>query len=84
MSDLTEHFLLLKKAWPSAWVARSEIGHFTGGVVSSRYLANLDSRGEGPSERIRIGRKICYPIDSLIIWLKEKSTVLGPNKSVLS
>jgi phage terminase Nu1 subunit (DNA packaging protein) len=76
--NLNEHFDLLKKAWPSAWVARSEIGRFSGGVISARYMANLDSRGQGIKERLRIGRKVVYPVDNLISWLQKKATKIGP------
>lgn len=78
MRDLNEHFALLKKAWPSTLVARSEVGRFTGGVVSPRYCANLDSLGLGCKERIRIGRKVAYPVEAFVDWLKRKSTKLGP------
>ncbi len=75
--DLNAHFLLMKKAWPSAIVARSEIGRFSGGILTPGNLANLDCLGEGP-ERIRIGRKVAYPVDTLISWLAKKSTKLEP------
>jgi len=81
MRDLNEHFLLLKRAWSSTLVARSEVGRFSGGVVSPHYIANMDCRGLGPAERIRIGRKIAYPVDALIDWLKEKSSTLEPMDS---
>ena len=35
----------LADRWPSAWVARTEVDRFTGGIVSEKYLANLDSKG---------------------------------------
>ncbi len=76
MRDLNEHFKLLKKSWPSSLVARSQVGVFSGGIVSPSYIANMDCRGMGP-ERIRIGRKIAYPVDALVDWLKEKSTTIG-------
>lgn len=63
----------LAERWPSAWVARTEVDRFTGGVMSEKYLANLDSRGLGPKGRIRVGRKIAYPINALIEWLAGRS-----------
>lgn len=74
--DLNEHFQTMKKAWPSSIVARSEVGRFSGGILTPGNLANLDCLGKGP-ERIRIGRKVAYPVDALVDWLKEKSTTLG-------
>ena len=56
--------------WPSPFVARTEISAFTGGIISEKYLANLDSAGKGPAGRVRIGRKIAYPVSELIIWLE--------------
>jgi hypothetical protein len=62
--------------WPSSIVSRSEIPRFTGGLMSEKYIANLDSAGLGPSNRLRVGKKIAYPIDELIIWLEARiSTV---------
>jgi hypothetical protein len=34
--------------WPSTWIARTEIERFSGGMISEKYLANLDSAGKGP------------------------------------
>lgn len=60
--------------WPSQIVARKEVGRFSGGLLSPKYLANLDSIGKGPSTRLRIGRMIVYPVDSLIQWLENRIT----------
>ena len=64
----------LADKWPSSIVARTEISVFTGGLLSEKYLANLDSAGKGPEGRVRIGRKICYPVSELIRWLESRST----------
>ena len=64
----------LRNSWPSSFVARQEIKNFSGGIMSEKYLANLDCRGLGPPERIKIGRKVAYPIDDLIKWLELRST----------
>lgn len=69
---MDNNLTILKDKWPSAIVARSEIGRFTGGLFSPRYLANLDSLKSGPKQRIRIGRKIAYPVDALCDWLAER------------
>jgi len=58
--------------WPSAIVSREKVGDFTGGLMSPRYLANLDSIGEGP-ESFRVGRKRAYRVDALIQWLEHRS-----------
>ena len=68
----------LASAWPSPIVARSEVGHFSGGVLNPRSLANMDSLGRGPANRIRIGRKVAYPVCDLVEWMRERaSPVVG-------
>jgi len=62
-----------KDRWSSPVVAREEIPRFTGGALSSKHMANLDSQKKGPDERVRIGHKFCYPVDSLIKWLEKRS-----------
>lgn len=64
----------LAEKWPSSIVARTEVERFTGGLISEKYLANLDSCGKGPEGRIRVGRKIAYPVDKLIEWLAARTT----------
>lgn len=58
--------------WPSAVVARTEVGNFTGGMMSSKYIANLDSDGAGPV-RVKMGRKVGYPVKDLVAWLRDRS-----------
>ena len=59
----------LADKWPSSMVARERAEDFTGGIITSRYLANLDSKGEGPP-RIRVGRKVVYSVELCIEWLE--------------
>ena len=59
--------------WPSAFVARQEIENFTGGVMTQKYISILDSQGLGVKNRVRMGRKIAYPIKELILWLESRS-----------
>ena len=66
--------------WQSAWVARTEVEHFTGGIVSEKYQANLDSQGKGPEGRVRIGRKIAYPVNNYIRWLEARSEAIPDRK----
>ena len=58
--------------WTSAIVARTEIERFTGGMISRKYIANLDSEGYGPV-RVTIGRKVGYPTRDLVQWLRKRS-----------
>lgn len=57
--------------WPSSIVARTEIHKFTGGAISHRTFANLDCQGKGPPGRFYMGRKVVYPIRTLVLWLRE-------------
>ena len=57
------------ESWPSPVIARSEVGNFTGGLVSPRTISNLDCLKKGPQGRVRLGRKIGYLKSELIEWL---------------
>jgi len=61
----------LAERWPSAFVARSEVGRFSGGLVSPKSLANHDSEGTGP-ERIKCGGRVAYRAVDLVAWLQER------------
>lgn len=63
----------LADKWPSSFVARDEVDRFSGGMVTAKYLANLDCAGKGPEGRVRIGRKIAYPVNLLIRWLEDRA-----------
>jgi hypothetical protein len=67
-------FQSMADRWPSSMVARTEIERFTGGIISEKYLANLDSQGRGPAGRVRIGRKIAYSVNSVIRFLESRAT----------
>ena len=59
--------------WPSEIVARKSIGKFTGGILSARTLANMDSRGDGIPERFLLANQVAYPVLAVIQWLKSRS-----------
>jgi hypothetical protein len=61
--------------WPSEIIARTEIKVFTGGLISNGYIANLDSKGEGPFGRIKSGRKTGYQKRQFVKWLRERSKI---------
>lgn len=63
--------------WPSPVVARTEIEIFTGGLMTEKYQANLDSAGKGPEGRIRCGRKIGYPVRPYVEWLASRSELVS-------
>lgn len=69
-------FQNMASQWPSPWVARTQVEKFSGGMISEKYLANLDSQGKGPGGRVRCGRKVVYPVAELISWLESRSAVI--------
>ncbi len=73
----TPNFSKLFEKWPSPLVARTELSRFSGGLLNSKTLANLDSAGTGPAGRVRIGRKICYTVSKLVEWLESRATHLN-------
>lgn len=59
----------LKEQWGSAWLARPQVGKFTGGLVSPGTMANHDCRGTGP-RRFKVKNKTGYMVDDFIEWLE--------------
>jgi hypothetical protein len=55
--------------WPSSFIPRSQVPKFTGGLIAVGTLANNDSAGTGIEGAFRVGRQICYPVDSVCDWL---------------
>ena len=69
MTDLKH----LAVKWPSSIVARKRVSEFSGGILSEKYLANLDSQGLGP-ERLYIGRQVAYPVGTLVEWMEHRAS----------
>ena len=44
--------------------------------VAPRTVANEDSLGRGPKEKIQVGRVVGYPRAALIEWLRQRSRVI--------
>lgn len=63
----------LADKWPSAWVERNQLGKFSGGLIHPRTMRNLDSQGIGIENRIKIGRKVAYPVKAVIEWLDRRA-----------
>lgn len=53
-------------------MARTDVPRLLGGIMSSKTLANADSKGIGPSGRFKLGRKVAYETSSLLSWLAQK------------
>jgi hypothetical protein len=74
MQDFLAHLDSMKDLWPSTVLARSEVPKFTGGALSSGYVANCDSRGDGPEGRFRLGKQTVYPVVHFVEWLKARAS----------
>jgi hypothetical protein len=70
----------MTEKWSKPLVPRSLIGEFTCGLLSSRYMANLDSLGEGPDGAMRCGGKVFYQTEHLARWLVAR-TSLSPKRT---
>ena len=73
----TPTFQSMADAWGAPFVARDQIERFTGGIITQRYISNLDSLGIGIEGRIRVGRKIVYPVKNVLLFLESRTTVPG-------
>ena len=63
----------LEKCLPEIF-AEKVIGDLIPGLYSTRYLANLRSRGEGP-KHFKIGRRVMYRKEDFITWIKNRLEV---------
>lgn len=77
-NDNQEFIELLSSTLPPV-IARKEVGHFLGGIISRKTLANADARGEGPEGAYAVGKSIVYRTDSLLQWVKEKYAIKKQN-----
>ena len=53
-------------------IPREKIGVLLGGLYSPKYMAKLDSLGQGP-KRFRLGKKVVYGKADLLEWLERRS-----------
>ncbi|MFW5970820.1 MAG: hypothetical protein ACOCQT_01845 [Desulfovermiculus sp.] len=57
-------------------IARKRVYEYLGGAITSKMLANADSRGVGPRVRLEMGRNICYPTLYLLEWLEDQNVAV--------
>jgi hypothetical protein len=64
----------LAEKWPAPIVARDQrqLDKFSGGLICARTLANYDCQGLGPKPKIKVGRKVAYPVGALVEFLKKR------------
>jgi hypothetical protein len=59
-------------------IARGEVGKITGGLLTPRTLANLDSLGRGPKGKVAMGKiRVGYLREPFVDWFCERLTVQG-------
>ncbi len=69
MNHKKNQLATLEKNLPPV-VARKDIDKYLGGLISSGYLANLDSEGLGPiALKSKSQRRVAYLREDLIAWL---------------
>jgi hypothetical protein len=56
-------------------IARHEVSHYLGGLVSPNSMRNSDLEGDGPEVAWRVGKKIAYKTESLILWIVQNKGV---------
>ena len=80
-------FSELLKHWPAPYVARTNehLVRFGGGMLpDARTMANLDSEGKGPEGRVRIGRKVAYPVVNLVKWLEARAVYCETSQELVT
>jgi hypothetical protein len=73
-ADIESAIDSLAAKWPSSVVARRSIPQFTGGLYSAKFLANEDCKKSGPVGGFTVGGQKCYPVQSVIDWLKSRAS----------
>lgn len=67
LNDLV--FAQLEAALPPIFT-REEAAKHMGGLFKAKTLNNIDSRGDGPTIRVRVGKKVAYERHSFVQWLR--------------
>ena len=70
---MADRFDQLAERWPSAFVARAEVKHFSGGIVSGKTIANLAAKGEATPPAFRVGGKVAYEARHLVEFLRKRA-----------
>ena len=67
MSDIYDK---MAEAWDAPCVARTDVRRFSGGAVTGKTLANLESKGLGP-EKMKFRGKTLYETQKLVAWMRD-------------
>ena len=71
-TTLSEILETISQAAPPL-LTRIEVQKITGGAISVKSLANLDSEQRGIQPRLKIGSKVAYPRGAVIEFLKSRA-----------
>jgi len=52
---------------------RQTAAKMLGGLISPGTLANLDSEGQGPPVKVKLGRKVAYERSAFVDWFLSRS-----------
>lgn len=63
----------LAQKWPSVIVERTQVGQFSGGLLSPKTMRNRDSEGRGISNRFTYEGRVAYWVEDVIAYLEERS-----------
>jgi len=63
----------LLKGWETKHVSRTNTEHFTGGAISSRTVANIESLDPANAVpgRFMVGRRVMYPARAYAEWIAD-------------
>ncbi|GAB6147012.1 hypothetical protein [Desulfocicer niacini] len=63
---------------PCGFITRQNILNATGGLISPKYAACLDSDpdAEGIKGRFKVGRKVCYPVHEVVGFLERRAQMM--------
>ena len=70
---------LAKELPPVLYRTNPRFRELTG--LSPRTMANLDCLGQGPAQRVRLGKTVGYPRAALLAWLEERLVIETSYKS---
>lgn len=57
---------------------RQQVRELTGGMIDGRTLANLDSKGEGPDGKVKMGKtKAGYLREPFVDWFLNRLEIQG-------
>ena len=57
------------------FIARDRVSDFFGGLISRPTMASKDCLGGGPKVKYRMGKKVVYPREDLLMWFIENYSI---------